>query len=106
MDLLHQGLIVPPNISNNTDGMTSNMTLIQNMDFLTVMQSFKQSMLTVNDTHTIILISLYAPVFLLAMLGNITVLFVIIPNRRMWSITNNFLLNLAIADLLGKLFSY
>lgn len=65
-----------------------------------IIEAFKQNLVTLHQPSTIILISLYIPVFLTAVIGNITVLFVVIPNRRMWSVTNNFLLNLAIADLL------
>ena len=71
-------------------------------DFNGIIEAWKQSLITLNQPNTIVLISLYIPVFLTAIIGNLTVLFVIIPNRRMWSVTNNFLLNLALADLLGK----
>lgn len=71
-------------------------------DFDGIIEAWKQSLITLNQPNTIVLIALYVPVFLTAIIGNLTVLFVIIPNRRMWSVTNNFLLNLAIADLLGK----
>lgn len=67
-----------------------------------IFETFKRDLITLNQPNTIVLICLYVPVFLTAIIGNLTVIFVIIPNRRMWSVTNNFLLNLAIADLLGK----
>ncbi|ESP05282.1 hypothetical protein LOTGIDRAFT_92705, partial [Lottia gigantea] len=47
-----------------------------------------------------ILLTLYVPIFLLSVIGNILVLVVIVPNKQLQSVTNNFLLNLAIADLL------
>lgn len=51
---------------------------------------------------TIILICFYVPVFIMALLGNILILLVVFRNKGMGSVTNYFLVNLAIADLLGK----
>ncbi|OWF45382.1 Pyroglutamylated RFamide peptide receptor [Mizuhopecten yessoensis] len=83
-------------VVNVTYNMADNVTF-----WLDILETFRQSeLLTVRDTSTIVLLCLYIPVFLTAVIGNIAVLLVIIPNRRMWSVTNNFLLNLAIADLL------
>lgn len=80
---------------------------MNNSDFLIsdlngVIEAWKRSLITLNQPNTIVLISLYVPILLTAIIGNLTVLLVIIPNRRMWSVTNNFLLNLAISDLLSK----
>ena len=97
---------------NSNDGIPGNITpwtqyYNESLDTLwdshEVFETFKRDLITLNQPNTIVLICLYVPVFLTAIIGNLTVLFVIIPNRRMWSVTNNFLLNLAIADLLGKL---
>lgn len=65
-----------------------------------IIEAWKETLITLNQPNTIALISLYVPILLTAIIGNLTVLLVIIPNRRMWSVTNNFLLNLAISDLL------
>jgi hypothetical protein len=56
-----------------------------------ILETFKRDLITLNQPNTIVLICLYVPVFLTAIIGNLTVLIVIIPNRRMWSVTNNFL---------------
>ncbi|KAH3695623.1 hypothetical protein DPMN_083081 [Dreissena polymorpha] len=67
-----------------------------------VIDDFKQSQFTLNNAATILLMCLYVPIFLTSLMGNILVLLVILPNQRMWTVTNNFLVNLALADLLGK----
>ncbi len=52
---------------------------------------------------SIILMCIYLPVFLLAVIGNVFVMLVILLNSRMRSsAANYFLVNLAIADILGK----
>lgn len=67
-----------------------------------VLKDFKDSLYTYRNPQTIALLSFYIPVFLLALFGNILVLTVIFFNKGMRSVTNYFLLNLAVADLLGK----
>ncbi|XP_072045552.1 uncharacterized protein [Amphiura filiformis] len=47
-----------------------------------------------------ILISIYSIAFILGLAGNMLVLFVIIRNKKMQTVTNFFLANLAVADLL------
>ncbi|XP_012938629.1 gastrin/cholecystokinin type B receptor [Aplysia californica] len=55
----------------------------------------------INDTHNIVLIVLYVPVFLVAVIGNIIVLLVILTDAHMRkSSANYFLVNLSMADLL------
>lgn len=68
-----------------------------------VIEDFKQSQFTLNEPTTIILMVLYVPIFLTSLIGNLLVLLVIVPNQRMWTVTNNFLVNLAVADLLGSI---
>lgn len=67
-----------------------------------VVDAFKASLYTHNDPQTIVLISIYGLIFLLAIIGNLLVLLVIVSNKAMRNVTNYFLLNLAIADLLGE----
>lgn len=45
------------------------------------------------------IICLYSVIFLLAVIGNLLVIFTLIQSRRMRTITNVFLLNLAVSDL-------
>jgi len=67
-----------------------------------VIEDFKASQYTLNEPTTIVLMVFYVPIFLTSLIGNTLVLMVIVPNQRMWTVTNNFLVNLAVADLLGK----
>ena len=92
---------IPENITSWTQYYNESLDTL--WDSHEIFETFKRDLITLNQPNTIVLICLYVPVFLTAIIGNLTVLIVIIPNRRMWSVTNNFLLNLAIADLLGKL---
>ncbi|KAL4236015.1 hypothetical protein ACF0H5_004402 [Mactra antiquata] len=73
----------------------------QDSQWMNIMEDFKQSQFTLNEPTTIVLLVMYVPIFLTSLVGNILVLRVIVPNQRMWTVTNNFLVNLAIADLLG-----
>ena len=61
-------------------------------------------MLTLSDTTNILMIALYEPIRITSLIENVLVLLVIVSNRRMRSETSNFLINLAAANLLGKLF--
>ena len=50
-----------------------------------------------------ILFSAYAIIFLIGLIANIVVIVIIIKRRRMRTLTNRFLLNLAISDLIATL---
>lgn len=50
-----------------------------------------------------ILIATFVPVFVISLAGNVLVVFVIVRNRSMHTVTNFFLLNLAVSDLLVTL---
>lgn len=56
------------------------------------------------DPGTWITILLYMIIFLLAVIGNFLVILTLIQSRRMRTITNLFLLNLAVSDLLLGIF--
>ncbi|KAL3878487.1 hypothetical protein ACJMK2_030832 [Sinanodonta woodiana] len=56
------------------------------------------------DTSGIIRIPLYVLIFILAVLGNTLVIVTLIQNKRMRTVTNVFLLNLSISDLLLAVF--
>lgn len=60
------------------------------------------------QTHTsfvfsYILIFIYAFIFLIGLIANIFVIVMIIKRRRMRTLTNRFLLNLAISDLIATI---
>ena len=94
------------NLSGSLEDLMVNWTANMNMTWSLddVLKDFKATLYTHRNPQTIVLLSIYGPVFLLALGGNILVLTVIFCNKGMRSVTNYFLLNLAIADLLGKLF--
>lgn len=46
----------------------------------------------------------YALIFLLCMVGNALVCFIVLKNRHMRTVTNMFILNLAVSDLLVGIF--
>jgi len=52
-------------------------------------------------THMVVIYTLaYAAVFLLAVVGNVLVISVVFSNSSMHTVTNYFIVNLAVADLL------
>ncbi|XP_033828430.1 LOW QUALITY PROTEIN: neuropeptide FF receptor 1-like [Periophthalmus magnuspinnatus] len=46
----------------------------------------------------------YSSIFMLCMVGNLLVCLIVLENRRMRTVTNLFILNLAISDLLVGIF--
>lgn len=68
-------------------------------------QAMIQSQSPVLSLHTIFTLVLpYSVIFVLAVIGNLLVIITLTFNRSMRSVTNLFLLNLAIADLLLGVF--
>lgn len=67
-----------------------------------LLEEFRSKLFTHRETRSIVLICLYVPVFVIAFFGNLLVLMVILPNRRMRSVTNCFIVNMAVSDLLGE----
>lgn len=85
------------------DGMiASNMSQLDHREVQGVLEQFRSNFYLHREPITIVLISLYLPIFLLAFLGNLLVLVVVLPNKHMRSLTNCFIVNLAAADMLGK----
>ncbi|KAM4810313.1 cholecystokinin receptor type A [Rhinophrynus dorsalis] len=60
--------------------------------------------LPAKDLHQTVRILLYSLIFLLSVLGNSLVIVVLIRNKRMRTVTNIFLLSLAVSDLMLCLF--
>ena len=56
------------------------------------------------DTQQIVTIPIYCLVFLLSVSGNLLVIVTLIQNKRMRTVTNVFLLNLSVSDLLLAVF--
>lgn len=79
---------------------TSSSRNITTMVTLTVNKSVKNAQTAASpiDSGTWI-IFLYSVIFLLAVIGNLLVILTLIQSRRMRTITNLFLLNLAVSDL-------
>ncbi len=92
-------------ISDITLGGSTNLTkLLSNHDdsYKQLIEEFHRSHHLYTDAKSILLIVLYIPVFVLALLGNALVVLVILPNQHMRSLTNCFIVNLGLADLTGK----
>ncbi len=92
-------------ISDITLGGSTNLTkLLSNHDdsYKQLLEEFHRSHHLHRDVKSIVLIVLYIPVFVLALLGNTLVVLVILPNQHMRSLTNCFIVNLGLADLTGK----
>ena len=53
----------------------------------------------------ILLSSAYGIISLLALIGNSSIIYIVIRNRRMHSVTNYFICNLALADCLVAFFA-
>ena len=62
---------------------------------------FKSPTLKIED---IIALPLYSLIFILSLVGNSLVIMTLVQNKRMRTITNMFLLNLSISDLLLAVF--
>ena len=55
--------------------------------------------------QVILLTSAYGIISLLALIGNSSIIYIVIRNRRMHSVTNYFICNLALADCLVACFA-
>jgi hypothetical protein len=55
-----------------------------------------------NDPVVVALVTCYCVIFLLALVGNLLVLIVTMASGGLRNVTNSFLLNLSLADLLGE----
>ncbi len=71
-----------------------------------VWEDFKRVQYTLDEPSTRVLVVAYSVVFILAVVGNIMVLVVILCNKAMRSVTNYFLVNLAVSDLMGEYLTF
>ncbi|XP_059827151.1 neuropeptide FF receptor 2a [Hypanus sabinus] len=95
-ELDQNGTAEKENHSFLINGSTSYFYLQNNVTYLPFYQH-------TTSVATIFIIS-YLLIFLLCMLGNSLVCFIVVRNRHMWTVTNLFILNLAISDLLVGIF--
>lgn len=79
--------------SNNT---TVNASFVNNSSLDTYIRS--------EDLSEEITIPLYVAIFLLSVIGNVLVIVTLVQNRRMRTVTNIFLLNLSLSDVLLAVF--
>lgn len=71
-------------------------------DNLTDARNFQRNGTTSSLSY--ILIVIYIIIFIAAVVGNLLVIFTLVHNKRMRTVTNVFLLNLAVSDLLLAVF--
>ncbi|KAK2157162.1 hypothetical protein LSH36_196g01022 [Paralvinella palmiformis] len=91
-----------PGIDYGDDDPAASSNYLDQQQLNGILREFRNNLFSYADTKTIVLICLYVPIFGTALVGNILVLMVVLPNRHMRNVTNCFIVNLAVADLLGK----
>lgn len=97
-DIMIPQIMVSP--ANDTDYLLAGPNTDDTVD--AVFASYVSTFYTVKEAPTIILICIYVPVFLVAFIGNALLLAIVLPHRAVWGVTSSFLVNLALADILGK----
>ena len=95
MDVLLEGASCLDNISSYawSDNDTASLTRL--------LRDFKKSLYLFHEPRTVVLLCLYALVFVLSVIGNSLVLTVILSQKGQRSSTSLFLLVMALSDLLG-----
>jgi len=63
---------------------------------------FREGLYTYREVKSAALIGIYVLLFVASVVGNVSVLKLVLPFRRMRSVTHYFIINLAAADLLCK----
>ncbi|XP_074640337.1 QRFP-like peptide receptor [Tubulanus polymorphus] len=79
---------------------TLNTTQNQQLQINLLLEGFRDRLYIYTKPTNIVLISVYIPLFVMAFFGNFTILIVVLPKKNMRNVTNVFLVNLAVADLL------
>ena len=82
--------------------MPGNLTAMSPVLVRGLMEEFRRSMYGYQRAGSIALLAVYVPAFLVALLGNVFVLVIVLSNKHMRNVTNYFIVNLAVADLLGE----
>ena len=72
----------------------------QYISYDVILQEIRQSFYMYKRTGTLVLISLYALMIMVGLVGNFLVIYVFARNRKMQTVTNSFLVNLAVCDLM------
>lgn len=65
-----------------------------------MLEEFRSQMLKTSDPKSAVLIGFYIPLFICSVIGNIFVLAIVLPFRKMRNMTHCFIVNLAVSDLL------
>ncbi|RUS77038.1 hypothetical protein EGW08_015195, partial [Elysia chlorotica] len=107
-----QNMMAAANISNlgslwgvnESDINTENNNINNNIPFNNVNNRTNGSMGGNNNNFLMAQIPFYGLIFVLSVVGNILVIVTVIQNKKMRSLTNVFLLNLSLSDLLLTLF--
>ena len=72
-------------------------------DFHSLIAEYENCLYTYNDADKIVLLCMYSLVFVVALTGNVLVLVTVCLRRSVRNtVANRFLVNLTVADLLGK----
>jgi len=91
-----------PVTSKRINNFTTVNTLDQSEEELVrqILEDFQAQLWKIQEPRSAILISIYIPLFICSVVGNIFVLVIVLPFRRMRNVTHCFIVNLAISDLL------
>jgi len=84
------------------DDTSKPLTMENSTDFISMTNMSTSN--TDSDVSFKVLVAVYSVIFVLAVVGNILVILTLVQNTRMRTVTNVFLLNLAISDLLLAVF--
>ncbi|XP_054164537.1 cholecystokinin receptor type A-like [Oppia nitens] len=90
-------------VDTDDDPNNNNNTKLPELPVLPVLQN-QQLLSSISGQQIATLIVPYSLIFLLAIIGNLLVIVTLAANRRMRSVTNRLLLNLAVSDLLLTVF--
>ncbi len=101
----YEGALIGPWDDNGTlGGNVSGLGFLPDAygDWLTdkMIDEIKNSFFMYKETATIVLVAIYCLTFVMGLIGNVLVIHIFASNRHMRTVTNSFLVNLAVCDLL------